>query len=153
MLAKTICYPFNSLIISFFLHAVNPLTPRINVVWSKKKKTWGSKIHIQYAKKGPFYGSVSPLLSLIVAKVTPVFKKGARKDVNNYFVLSAFQEKKASRMLNGKLPLPRIGSGYPILWYRPPQSWIVCHTKTRLDRHVIWHIFFVDMAQGLLSAA
>ena len=44
MLAKTICYPFNSLIISCFLNAVNPLTPRINVVWSKKKKTWGSKI-------------------------------------------------------------------------------------------------------------
>ena len=38
MLAKTIRYPFNSLIISLFLHAVNPLTPRINVVWNKKKR-------------------------------------------------------------------------------------------------------------------
>ena len=167
MLAKTIRYPFNSLIFSFFLNAVNPLTPRIAVVWSKKKwledpkfnidfgESWGRQgkvISISTTQKGAIL-RVSTLLSLIVAKVTPVFKKGARKDVNNYFVLSAFQEKKASRMLNGKLPLPRIGSGYPILWYRPPQSWIVCHTKTRLDRHVIWHIFFVDMAQGLLSAA
>ena len=153
MLAKTIRYPFNSLIISLFLHAVNPLTPRINVVWNKKKKDLRIQNSYPVCKKGPFYGSVSTLLSLIVAKVTPVFKKGARKDVNNYFVLLAFQEQKASRMLNGKLPLPRIGSGYPILWYHPLQSWIVCHTKTRLDRHVIWHIFFVDRAQGLLSAA
>ena len=71
-------------------------------------------ISISTTQKGAIL-RVSTLLSLIVAKVTPVFKKSARKDVNNYFVLSAFQEKKASRMLNRKLPLPRIGSGYPIL--------------------------------------
>ena len=34
---------FNSFIISFLLNAVNPLTTRINVVWSKRR-TWGSKM-------------------------------------------------------------------------------------------------------------
>ena len=34
---------FSSFIISFLLNIVNPLSPRINVVWSKRK-TWGPKI-------------------------------------------------------------------------------------------------------------
>ena len=81
----------------------------------KKKRLEDPKFISSMQKGAILRKCVNIFFSLIVAKVTPVFKKGARKDVNNYFVLLAFQEQKASRMLNGKLPLPRIGSGYPIL--------------------------------------
>ena len=89
--------------------------PKFNIGFGESWGRQGKVISISTTQKGAILRKCVNTFVLIVAKVTPVFKKGARKDVNNYFVLSAFQEQKASRMLNGKPPLPRIGSGYPIL--------------------------------------
>ena len=63
---------FHLLIILFYLICHTSPHPPINVVYSKRK-TWGSKIQhwfwgegVGMFKKGPFYRSVSTLLSLIV---------------------------------------------------------------------------------------
>ncbi len=40
-----------------------------------------------------------------------------------------------------------------ILQYHEPPSWIACRSKTRLDGHLVPRICFVNMAEGLLSAA